>query len=133
MTLIRETGGRMRAHWRRRLLVWALTAAALVALGLIACSEYAFLDDFPEYAPAEPFLEERAVQGKRVNALREEQERLRNRYLSESREAALREWRELEAKKQQGLERLRAEQVRRELAKKHRGPRNLDEWERIVR
>lgn len=124
-----RSNGIKRTRWWR----WALGAAVLGVLGLIACSEYAFLDDMPPYAPAEPFIEERELQNKRVNAQREAEERQRNRYMTETREQAIREWRELEAKKQRGVERLRADQERRDHARKNRGPQNLDEWQRLVK
>jgi hypothetical protein len=118
-----------------RTLRWGAVVLAAAVLGLIACSEYGFMDDFPPYPPTEPYLEEQELQRKRVLALREEERRRKNRFESESREAALAEWRRLEAQQRRGVERLRMEQERREGLPRYRGvdPEKLDEWERIVR
>jgi hypothetical protein len=118
----------------RRFLRTALLAGlagAAVALG--ACSEYAFLDDFPPYPPAEPFLEERQLQRLRVEALRREEELKKNRYLTETREAALKEWRRLETMKTLGLRRIEAERERRARFQHRTGPQQLEEWEHIMR
>ena len=110
-----------------------LAMLACAALALPACSENAFLDDFPPYAPTEPFLDEQQIQRLRVEALRWEEEQKKNRYLTETREAALNEWRRLETMKVLGLRRIEAERQRRARSQHRTGPQQLDEWERIMR
>lgn len=108
-------------------------ALVLAALALGSCAENSFLDDFPPYAPTEPFLEEQHVQRLRVQSLREMEQRRENRYRSETREAALAEWRRLEELKMQGLRRIEADRARRSKLQHRSSPQQLEEWERIMR
>ena len=113
--------------------VAVLPALALAALALASCAENSFLDDFPPYAPTEPFLEEQHVQRLRVQALQQADALRKNRYLSETREAALAEWRRLEEMKMRGLRRIESERARRSKFQHRTGPQQLEEWERIMR
>ena len=107
---------------------------AVLAFVPASCSEYGFLDDFPEYAPTKPYLENQALVAKRVQAQR--MERIRRELAHERRTSAekVREWTQLQERKEREVAAAQEVNARRarDRANPHVKSENLAEWHRIV-
>jgi hypothetical protein len=107
----------------------------LAGLAWASCSNrYAFLDEFPDYPPTEPYLENQELQAKRVEWLRRERARREREQEQRTSEEKSREWAQLQAQQERGLAALEAREARR--ARSEANPRtkaeDLEQWNRIV-
>jgi len=114
---------------------WALVLL-LAGLAFVpaSCSEYGFLDDFPEYAPTKPYLESQALLAKRVQVRRMERERLERLHEQRTSEEKVREWRQLQERKERELAAAHElkERRARDRSNPHVKAEDLAEWRRIV-
>ena len=113
-------------------------AVGLLLAGLAfvpaSCSEYGFLDDFPEYAPTEPYLESQALLAKRVQVQRLAREQRLREQEQRTSEEKVREWQQLQERKEREVEAARETKARRarDRSNPHVKAEDLAEWQRIV-
>jgi hypothetical protein len=105
-----------------------------LALALASCSEYGFLDDFPVYAPTQPYLDDQALLAKRVEAQRLERERREQDYRRRTDSEKSREWEELQARKERDVAAQRQSKAKRsrDRTSPHAKAEDIAEWNRIV-
>jgi hypothetical protein len=105
-----------------------------LASALASCSEFGFLDDFPEYPPTEPYLENQALLAKRVQAQRIERARREQEHQQRTSDEKVREWQQVQERKEREVAAARDLKARR--TRDRSNPRvkaeDLAEWQRIV-
>ena len=118
-----------------------LTRAILPAAGILAvmgiamapgCSN-SFLDDFPVYAPTEPFLEDRAESRLRVSGAEMARARAIAEALARAHEESLLAWHYIQDKQRDGLRRQRQRASRDTAVTSLTSQERSSEWDQIMR
>ncbi len=104
---------------------------ALVPLVMAACTN-SFLNDFPEFGPTQPFLDEQERIQRRVDAARAGMTEKQREAIEAERARKLDAWLAIERKKERG-QRIAQERLQLRGNAKRTDNTRLREWQRIVR
>ena len=105
---------------------------ALVPAVMAACTN-SFLNDFPEFGPTEPFLDEQERTRRRVNAAQAGSAQKRQEALEAARARRLEEWLTIERRKERSQRVVQQRLRLREGSPRRVSNERLREWQRIVR